>query len=132
MQGKITLVTPPDVYENSNPGLLFIDISDSDQTLVSQWLSKSSIEHDVNFYLYNGEDEVPWFFWALGSCQYKYIDLDCVNDITKYLMAYVLSKSNVFYKTNNESLAKTYSYINNNRITSIEDFLERSLGEQIN
>ena len=83
-----------------------------------------------NFYIYNGEPEVPWFFWAVGCCQYKYIDLDGVNEISNLLSGYVLSKPNFFYKTENENTAAVVGHINNNRISSIEKFLERLLSEQ--
>lgn len=130
MSGRITLITPPDIYENSNVSVLFAHINDSDQELVSKWLADAELKTDVNFYLYNGEIEVPWFFWAVGCCQYKYIDLDEVNDITKLLSGYVLSKPGVYYKTQDENTAAVISHINNNRISSIEQFLERVLSEQ--
>jgi hypothetical protein len=132
MSGRITLVTPPDIYENSNTSVLFAHINDQDQDIVSKWLANAELKNDVNFYIYNGEPEVPWFFWAMGCCQHKYIDLDVVNDISELLSGYVLSKSNVFYKTENENTAAVVSHINNNRISSIEKFLERILSEQNN
>jgi hypothetical protein len=132
MSGRITLVTPPDIYENSNTSVLFAHINDQDQDIVSKWLANAELKNDVNFYIYNGEPEVPWFFWAMGCCQHKYIDLDGVNDISELLSGYVLSKSNVFYKTENENTAAVVSHINNNRISSIEKFLERILSEQNN
>ena len=130
MTGRITLITPPDIYENSNTSVLFAHISDRDQELVSKWLAEHELENDLNFYIYNGESEVPWFFWAVGCCQYKYIDLDGVNDISKLLSGYVLSKPGFFYKTEDENIAAVMSHINNNRISSIEKFLERLLSEQ--
>ena len=130
MAGRITLITPPDIYENSNTSILFAHISDADQEIVSKWLANAELKNDVNFYIYNGEPEVPWFFWAIGCCQHKYIDLDGVNDISKLLSGYVLSKPSIFYKTENENTAAVISHINNNRISSIEKFLERILSEQ--
>lgn len=130
MAGRITLITPPDIYENSNTSILFAHISDADQEIVSKWLANAELKNDVNFYIYNGEPEVPWFFWAIGCCQHKYIDLDGVNDISKLLSGYVLSKPSIFYKTENENTAAVISHINNNRNSSIEKFLERILSEQ--
>jgi hypothetical protein len=130
MSGRITLITPPDIYENSNVGVLFAHISDEDQELVSKWLADKELENDLNFYIYNGESDVPWFFWAVGCCQYKYIDLDGVNEISTLLGGYVLSKPGFYYKTDNENTAAVASHINNNRISSIEKFLERILSEQ--
>jgi hypothetical protein len=38
MSGKITLITPPDIYENGNHSTLFIHPSDEEQDIISQWL----------------------------------------------------------------------------------------------
>ena len=130
MSGRITLITPPDIYENNNTSVLFVHISDADQEIVSKWLAQANLDNNFNFYIYNGEPEVPWFFWAVGCCQYKYIDLDGVNEISNLLSGYVLSKPNFFYKTENENAAAVVGHINNNRISSIEKFLERLLSEQ--
>jgi len=132
MDGKITLITPPDVFENSNKSILFINLSDEDQDVVSKWLSTHDLKEDINLYVYNGETDIEWFFWAIGACQYKYIDLDGVNEIITALSGYILGKSGFCYKTTNESLAAVYSHINSNRITNITNFLERSLSEQNN
>lgn len=129
MPGKITLITPPDIYENGNVSLLFIHISDADQDTASQWLGTKKLTDDVNFYMYNGEPNVPWILWAMGACQHKYIDIDNQNNISQPLCGYLLSKTNIYYKTVDENLAAIYSHINNNRVKRIEDFLERALGE---
>lgn len=127
MDGGITLVTPPDIYENSNLSILFMHLSDSDQDTVSQWLSQSTIKEDINIYVYNGEVNVSWLLYALGRCDYKYIDIDGANDVSKALMGYVLGKNGICYHTEDENLAAIYSHINSNRTGSIKDFMERAL-----
>lgn len=129
MDGKITLITPPDIFENSNTSILFVNLSESDQEIVSRWLSTEDIKEDLNFYVYSGEVNVSWFLYALSRCEYKYIDLNNTNYITQSLSGYMLSKSNVFYKTNDDNIGAVYSYINANRIKEIETFLERLLIE---
>jgi len=126
MEGKITLITPPDIFENASTGILFMDLSTKDQDAISKWLSNEQLSKDFNFYIYSGEPNVSWLLWALGICQYKYIDIDHGSDVGKSLHGYILSKSNVFYKTSNENLAAIYSHINNCRITQVESFLERA------
>ena len=128
MQGKITLITPPDIFENSNPGILFAHIDDEEQDFISKWLANTDIDQDINFYVYTGETNVSWFLYALNLCEYKYINIDCVNYITQALSGYALSKSNVFYKTQDVNLAGVYSHINSNRIEHIKTFLESILG----
>lgn len=129
MDAKITLITPPDIFENYNHSLLFININDPDQDLVSKWLAKKDIKKDINFYIYNNESDFKWLFWATAHCKHKYIDIDSCSDTTLAIAGYLLGKTNLFYKTNNENLAAVYSHVNNNRIHSIETFLERSFGE---
>lgn len=125
MEGKITLITPPDFYENSNVSILFAHLSSEDQEIVGKWLSDSVVKEDINIYFYNGETDVSWFLYALSRCEYKYIDLDDVNYISNALSGYMLGKSNVFYKTLNSDISAVYSHINSNRVTTIKAFLER-------
>jgi hypothetical protein len=127
MQGKITLVSPPDIYENENKSLLFLHLGDADQTAVSQWLSKSNFDQNLNIYVYTDEDDSDWLLYAVARCEYKYIDLDNMNSLTQALSGYLIGKNNFYYKTNQEWLGAVYSKINNNKINSIETFLENAL-----
>jgi hypothetical protein len=129
MNGKITLITPPDIFENSNKSLLFVNLSLHDQDIVSKWLAGKELNEDINFFVYSGEADVEWLFWAMGASKYKYINIDNPNQILQSLSGYLLSKSNVFYHTTDENLVAIYSHINSNRISEIETFLERALGD---
>ena len=124
MQGKITLITPPDIYENSNESILFMHLTDDEQDRVSKWLGKTTLKDNINIYLYTGEPNVHWLMYSLSCSGYKYINIDCVNNITQALSGYILSKSNTYFKTTNEDLANIYGYVNANRTENIEDFLE--------
>jgi hypothetical protein len=129
MNGKITLITPPDIFENDSYSVLFMHLSDSDQQLVSKWLAESDIEEHINVYFYDHEIDLPWLFHALARCDYKYIDLNEVNDVTRSLSGYIVGKKNTFYKVDDESLSAVYHYINQDRITNIETFLEKAFNE---
>jgi len=129
MNGKITLITPPDIFENSNKSILFVNLSLVDQDTVSKWLADREIDRDVNFYVYSNESDVEWLFWAASSSRYKYINMNNANQIIQALSGYLLSKSNVFYQTEDENLKAIYSHINTNSISKIETFLERALGD---
>jgi hypothetical protein len=131
MSGKITLITPPDFFENQTHSLLFMHISDQDQEIVSQWLSSKNIKDPLNFYVCGNDADVRWILWASGHCRYKYIDLDNMDGVSKALVSYILSKPDVYYKTTDSNLSAIYSYINANRVSHIESFLERSLSDQI-
>lgn len=130
MQGKITLITPPDIFENSNTSVLFSHITDEEQDTISKWLSNSEFNEDINFYVYSGETNVSWFLYAMNRCEYKYINIDCVNYITQALSGYSLTRNGTFYKTLDENLASVYSHINSNRIDRVETFLKSILGDQ--
>ena len=130
MDGKITLITPPDIFENDSYSVLFMHLSESDQQLVSEWLAKSNIEEHINVYFYDHEIQLQWLFHALARCDYKYIDLNELNDVTRALSGYIIGKKNTFYKVDNENLSAVYHYINQDRITNIETFLEKAFNEQ--
>ena len=121
---KITLVTPPDFYENGNLSILFINLSEDDQDKVSSWLSNSTVSDHINIYFYSGESNVPWLLYALSRCEYKYIDIDSKTFITDCLSSYILTKTNVFYKTSDNDLAAVYTHVNTNKIDRIETFME--------
>jgi hypothetical protein len=130
MSGKLTLITPPDFFENGNRSILFVHLSDEDQDAVSRWLADAKLEEDVNLYVYMGEPTLPWFFYAMARCEYKYIDLNGKSSVTDALGGYILGKSDVFYKTDDANLAAIYSHINSNRIDRIETFMESIFGGQ--
>jgi hypothetical protein len=130
MDGKITLITPPDVFENESYSILFIHLHDEDQEVVSKWLANADIKQNVNIYFYSGEQDLTWFFHAAAISEYKYIDLDSLNNVTSTLSGYILGKKNVFYKTEDENIAAICQYINQNRITNIESFLERAFNDK--
>jgi hypothetical protein len=130
MEGKLTLITPPDIFENESLSVLFVHLNDEDQEKVSQWFANSEIKENVNIYFYSGEVDMPWFFHAMARSEYKYIDLDNLNNITSALSGYMLGKKNTYYKTNDENMSAVFHYINQNRITNIENFLQRAFNDK--
>jgi hypothetical protein len=130
MQGSITLVTPPEIYENSNLSMLFVHLDDIGQDTVSLWLKNSPLAEDVNIYVYNGETDIGWFLHALNCCEYKYINVDGVNDVSQAIVGYAIGKNGVCYQTDDEITASVYSHINPNRVDSVDEFLERAFGDQ--
>jgi hypothetical protein len=127
MDGKITLITPPDIFENDSTSILFLHLNDDDQTAISKWLSKNDIKQNLNLYVYTDEPEVDWLFYAMSRCEYKYIDIDGLNSVTNVLSSYILSKNNVYYRATDPALIDIYKHINLNRIDQIETFLESIL-----
>jgi hypothetical protein len=130
MPGKITLITPPDIFENTNPSILFMHLTEEEQDAVTKWLSEHVLKDDVNFYVYSDENNLGWIFYALSRCEYKYINTDCYNSITQALGGYILGKNNAYYKTSDANIAAIYSHINHNKVDNVIKFLETIFSEQ--
>ena len=127
MSNKITLITPPDFYENSNYSGLFIGMTDQDQDAASRWLGEKSGDYDdCNFYYYQGEPNTDWLFYALNRSDIKFLNLDCDHAIINVLGSYILGKSNVYYTTQDPNLKALLSYINNQYVPNVETFLEKA------
>lgn len=127
MNGKITLITPPDFFENLNTSILFCNIDEQQQERISKWFNLSNLNQDLNFYVYTDETDLAWIFNAFNLCNFKYMNLDNANTITKNLASYWLAKNNTYYNITDDNIAAMYSMVNNNRISNIETFLERIL-----
>jgi hypothetical protein len=124
MAAKITLITPPDIFQNDVESVLFFDITEKEQDAVTQWLSTVD-DLTINIYFYQGEPNVPWFLHALSCSNYKYVNLNNMSAVTGYLAGYILSKQGVFYSTSDVNVAELFSHINHNRVNDAVDFLKR-------
>ena len=131
MDGKITLITPPDIFENESHSVLFMHLSDEDQDIVSKWFKEANIVDNINVYFYNVTDQLDWLFYAIARCDYKFIDLDNLNSETALLAGYILSKKNTYYKLESSIDSKIYNYINQSRISHIQSFLESAFNDQL-
>jgi hypothetical protein len=127
---KITLVTPPDIYQNDNEGIFLANLSEDEQTAATQWLSKFETEQDINIYFYQGEVEVPWFLHSMAASKYKYIELDTKIDVGLLLAGYLLGKPNTFYASKNPNILAVYNHINQNQVRGVVEFFERTLGAE--
>ena len=130
MQGKITLITPPDIFENESTSILFIHLDEEDQETVSKWFSGSDIKENVNIYFYDHEIDLPWLFHAMGHADHIFMNVDGCNDVTQHLSGHILGKKKAVFKVESDSTAAIYYFLNQNRITNIESFLERVFDEQ--
>lgn len=131
-QNKITLITAPDFYENGNNSILLAHLTEEEQERASVWLGEHALLDNLNIYLYNGEENITWFLYAVNRADYKYINIDYVNYITQALGGYILGKSGTYYRTDNSDVAEVYSYINTGRVDSVEQFLESILSDKTN
>lgn len=125
MKGKITLITPPDIYENSNYSILFIGLTEQQQEKASAWLGAIEDLPDCNFYYYQGENNPEWLLYALNRSDAIFLNLDTDSAIINVMDSYILGKPGVCYTTTDENLKSLISYINNQYVPSVENFLEK-------
>ena len=124
MTAKITLITPPDIYQNDQLSVLFIDITEEEQDQISKWLSEHDI--DLNIYYYQGEPNVPWLLHAFSVSDCGYMNLNNMSPVISYIAGYLISRPGMCYNVTDENVAGLYSHINLNRVTDVIEFLERS------
>lgn len=130
MSSKITLITPPDIYENSNTSLMLIGLSDKDQDQASLWLGNNAKDIDLNLYFYQGEPNMPWLLYALNRADATFINLNIDNAIITSMGSYILGKPSVYYTTQDSNMKALMSHINNNFVPDVETFLKKVLNEQ--
>lgn len=124
MTGKLTFITAPDFYENANLSIFFVGLTDTEQETISKWISEKDIQVNVNLYVFDKEENTPWFLYALARSDYKYINLDNLNYLTQTLSGYMLAKSQVYYTTSNDFVYRVSSHINQNKLDDVTKFLE--------
>lgn len=129
-QNKITLITPPDFFENESFSVIFINLKETDQDVVSKWLAENPIDIDLNIYFYSSEIDISWLLFAISRSNYRFIDLDSLNTNTETISSYLLGKTNTFYKCSDINKSSVLSYINQNKISDIEKFLKKVFHEQ--
>lgn len=127
MKNKITLITPPDIFQNSSLSVLFIDINDKDQETTSDWFYKNDNEVDLNLYFYSADKDPQWLLNALNRCDLTYIDIDDLSLEPNLLLGYILSKPNVHFQCRREEYLKTLKLVNTNQVPDIRYFLDEIL-----
>jgi hypothetical protein len=130
MSLAITLITPPDIFENDNPSILLMNLTEDQQDAATAWMAKSTRDLELNIYFIQNEQNVVWFLHAMASSSHKYINLDNTSPMTDMLAGYCLGKQAVYYSTDDKNKVAVYSHINQNRVDKVEDFLESILGEK--
>lgn len=127
MKNKITLITPPDYFENSNCSVLLIDINEKDQETITDWLNAEETNIDLNLYYYNNDKDAKWLLSSLSKATIVFISADDLSEEPSLLLGYILSKPHVYYKTQNENYSETLKFINSNRVPDIRYFLDEIL-----
>lgn len=126
---KITLITPPDYFENSNPSILLVGLDDTQQDQITVCLRDNDLSPQINLYYYQDEDNLEWLLYAVARSQAIFINADCTNFTVQNMLSYILGRPNVYWSTQNEDLRKLFSYINGHYVNTIEDFFKGLLDE---
>jgi hypothetical protein len=126
----ITLITPPDIFENENCSILLMNITDQEQEDISLWFSNNNIDKPINLYYYVGEPNIGWLLHAIAISKGVYLNCNNDSDVTKWITSYVLGKPNVWYNAKDENFVALMSYINQKNIKNVKDFLEVHFGKQ--
>jgi hypothetical protein len=129
MSLTITLITPPDIFENDSPGIFLVNLTETQQDEATKWLADCKLDIDLNIYFSQNESNAVWFLHAMASSSHKYINLDNTNGMTSLLSGYILGKPSVYYSTEDKNKIAILSHINQNRVNSVKDFFERVLSE---
>lgn len=132
MKNKITLITPPDFFENNEFSLLLVGLNDVNQQSMTTYLSNLEFDKNINIYFHMDENEPTWILYSLGKSSFCFMDLDNTKSAAATLSAYILSKPNTYYSTTNEYLATQVKVINSNRVPDFDFFLQEILSNVLN
>jgi hypothetical protein len=125
MSGKITLISPPDVYVNRGFSLILVNTTEEEQEKISDWFSNNNLSHEVTIYFYNNEHNLQWLMTAFNVAHVRYINVDNTQDQSNVLMSYLLSSENCYYTTTNENAFEVFRLLNNSKLENVVEFLEK-------
>ncbi len=126
---KITLITPPDFYENSNPSILLIGFDEKQQDETSQWLGQNDFKSNINLYYYQGEDNIEWLLYAIARSDKILVNADSDSFVVDRLLSYILGRPNVWYTTQDQELRQLYNYINGHFVNTVSEFFEGTFND---
>ena len=125
MTGKITLISPPDVYINKSFSIILINTTEAEQEAISNWFSKVKLSNEVSIYFYNNEKNVQWLVTAFAISKHRYINIDNTSDESYLLASHFLSSDDCYYTLSDKNLFEVFRLLNTSKLNSIEEFLER-------
>jgi len=129
MTGKITLISPPDIYVNKSFSIILVNTTDDEEAAITDWFSGQHLGKEVSIYFYNGDNSIQWLMTAFSIAKHKYINVERTiqleRDNSKHLLSYLLSCDDCYYTLENEDLFEIYKLLNTSRIDSVTEFLNR-------
>jgi hypothetical protein len=125
MTGKITLISPPDVFVNRNFSIILVNTSEKEQEQISNWFASNNLSKEINIYFYNNENNLQWLVTAFAMSNYRYVNLDNTADNSHFYFGHFLSSENSFYSTEDNNLFEIYRLLNTSKVESVLEFLEK-------
>jgi hypothetical protein len=125
--GKITLITPPDRFFNSNLSYLLVKpgnhVKEQFQTILSR-----SME-DLNVFIFDNDDiDIGWMLSVSHQVDCIIIDVDNCDPITHKFVTFMLSHPNAYYMTKDETTP--YQLLSKNRIYNLDWIVEQIKAEE--
>lgn len=130
MPSKVNLITPPDIIHNKNFSINLFNIDEKQKETISIFLGKQDDKREINLFYYTNDNNPNWLLNVINRKNYTFINLDNCQDITVYYTSYILSLENVFYCTQDQNKAEIYSIVNVNRVSNVQEFLDKVYNEQ--
>jgi len=131
MKNKITLITPPDKFENANFNLTLINLNQSQQESVTNWLEQVEIEKDMNIYYFGPNDDAQWLLYAVNQSHLTYCNIDNQCQTMSVLLSWIVAKNKVYFNSENEKTSTILSNITHNRVPDISFFLDHCLFDKL-
>ncbi len=125
MTGKITLISPPDVYVNRGFSIILVNTTEEEQEKISDWFGQSNLSKEILIYFYNNERNIQWLVTAFNLAKYKYVNVDNSKDQSSVLMSYMLSSEDCYYHTNDTNAHEIFKLLNTSKLESVIEFLEK-------
>lgn len=125
MTGKITIISPPDIYINKTQSIILVNTTEQEQEQVSEWFSQNPLNQELSIYFYNNEKNLQWLVMSFAVANYRYINLDNTQDESHLLASHFLSSDNCYYKITDPNLFEVYRLVNTSKLDIITDFLDK-------
>ena len=125
MTGKITLISPPDVYVNRGFSIILVNTTEEEQEAISNWFGSNNLSKEVSIYFYNNEQNLQWLVTAFNIAQHRYVNVDNSSDQSNFMLSYMLSCDNCYYTTNDQNAHEIFRLLNTSKLESVIEFLEK-------
>ena len=120
MTNKLLIVTSPDYFHGNMMKALIINPTADEKNLLQEWLKESNLE--MALFVYNNDRDINWLLNIASTVDSIYFNVDNTTDISYNYISYLISNQKVTYN----SRELDYSIINNNRIYSINEYIQRN------